>query len=84
MADVDELFERWRTQWKAEAPERAARWKKRREEHLAELAETVKTMSPDELIEAHARYVIDNDIESRGMVRDELVKLIQLGRKSDG
>jgi hypothetical protein len=59
-------------------------WEKRRQEHLAELAESVKTMSPDELIEAHARYVGAHDIESEDVVRDEIVRLIQLGRKSDG
>lgn len=59
-------------------------WEQLRQEHLAELAESVKTMSPDELIEAHARYVAANDIQSEDVVRDELVRLIELGRKADG
>lgn len=70
--------------FRAESPERAARWKKMREEHLAELAESVKTMPPDELIEAHARYAGAHDTESEDVVRDEIVRLIELGRKADG
>jgi hypothetical protein len=59
-------------------------WEARRKAHLAELTEAVKTMSPDELIEAHARYVGAHDIQSEDVVRDEIVRLIELGRKADG
>ncbi len=87
MADDPEREERLaevRARLKADEPERAERWRKMREEHLAELTLAVKEMSADELIEAHARYVGASDIQSEDVVRDEIVRLIELGRKADG
>jgi len=80
----DERRARLRRELKEVEERMRPEWDRRRKEHLAELAESVKTMSPDELIEAHARYVGAHDIQSEDVVRDEIVRLIELGRKADG